>query len=184
VLAQVVAFCRQAHADSAVPVLLAYSLGKAQEILHALLDAGLSPMLHDAVWKMTEVYRELRPDFPGHCVRLDAASASGKVIVCPPGTHRSPALEAIPKRVAVLTGWAIDRGARFRYRCDAAFPLTDHADYPDLLRYVELVRPRRVLTLHGFAAPFARDLRARGIEAWSLCGDDQLELNLGLPLPA
>src|SRR4029078_12158442 len=82
------------------------------------------------------------------------------------------------RRTAVLTGWALDPGATYRYQVDAAFPLTDHADYPDLLRYVELVNPQRVLTLHGFAAAFARDLRARGVEAWALSETNQLELTL------
>ena len=35
------------------------------------------------------------------------------------------------RRTAVLPGWALDPGAIYRYQCDAAFPLTDHADYPD-----------------------------------------------------
>jgi Cft2 family RNA processing exonuclease len=72
----------------------------------------------------------------------------------------------------------MDPHARFRYGTDAAFALSDHADYPDLLRYVELVQPRRVLTLHGFAAAFAADLRARGVEAWALSEDDQMEFAL------
>ena len=62
---------------------------------------------------------------------------------------------------------------------DVAFPLSDHADYDELLRYVELVQPKRVLTVHGFAAEFAADLRRRGIEAWALAEDNQLELKLG-----
>jgi Cft2 family RNA processing exonuclease len=90
-------------------------------------------------------------------------------------------LERIPrKRVAMISGWAVDPNTVFRYQVDAAFPLSDHADYDDLIRYVELVRPQRVLTLHGFAAAFARDLRARGLEAWALSEEDQMEL----PLPA
>ena len=68
----------------------------------------------------------------------------------------------------MISGWAVDPNAIYRYQVDAAFPLSDHADYDDLLRYVELVQPKRVLTLHGFAAEFARDLRERGIEAWAL----------------
>src|SRR4026208_1990644 len=83
------------------------------------------------------------------------------------------------RRTAVLTGWALDPGAIYRYQCDAAFALTDHADYPDLMRYVERVQPKRVLTLHGFAAEFARDLRERGIEAWALSEENQMELILG-----
>ena len=78
----------------------------------------------------------------------------------------------------MITGWALDPGARFRYRCDAAFPLSDHADFADLLRFVELVNPKKVLTVHGFAEDFARTLRQRGIEAWALGRDNQLDLSL------
>ena len=39
-------------------------------------------------------------------------------------------------------------------------------------------RPRRVFTLHGFAASFARDLRERGIEAWALSEENQMEFTL------
>jgi len=79
----------------------------------------------------------------------------------------------------MISGWAVDPNAIYRYQVDAAFPLSDHADYDDLLRYVELVGPKRVFTLHGFAAQFARDLRARGIEAWALTEENQMELTLG-----
>jgi DNA ligase-1 len=82
------------------------------------------------------------------------------------------------KRVAILSGWAVEPDAIYRYQVDAAFPLSDHADYNDLVRYVDLVRPKRVLTLHGFAAEFARDLRQRGVEAWALTEENQLDLAL------
>ena len=80
----------------------------------------------------------------------------------------------------MITGWALDPGAIHRYRCDAAFPLSDHADFNDLLRFVELVQPRLVYTVHGFAREFATTLRARGVEAWALGAANQLEF----PLPA
>src|SRR6185503_12813247 len=117
-------------------------------------------------------------------VRYHVDEISGKVLICPPGATRTKMIKQIKqKRTAVLTGWALDPGAVYRYQCDAAFPLTDHADYPDLLRYVDLVQPKRVLTLHGFAAEFARDLRERGIEAWALTEENQLELTLGSARP-
>jgi DNA ligase-1 len=58
------------------------------------------------------------------------------------------------KRVAMIErlGEKLDPNAIYRYQVDAAFPLSDHADYTDLLRCVELVQPARVFTLHGFAA--------------------------------
>ena len=179
VLADIVAFCRETLDAGAAPVLLGYSLGKAQEIICALIHAGLTPMLHESVFEMTELCRELHPGFPSGYERWSAREAAGKVLVFPPNAQRSPTLERIGNtRTAMLTGWALDPGARYRFRCDAAFPLTDHADYPDLLRYVELVQPRRVFTVHGFAAEFARDLRALGIEAWAMNAGNQLEFDL------
>jgi DNA ligase-1 len=179
IVGQIVAFCRDALESGAVPVLLGYSLGKAQEILCALSDAGLKPMLHGSVHQMTRIYEQFGQAFCEY-ERYNANHVAGKVLICPPSVNRSRMLEKIKeKRVAMISGWAVDPNAIYRYQVDAAFPLSDHADYTDLLRYVELVQPQRVLTLHGFAAEFARDLRERGIEAWALSEENQMELTLG-----
>jgi DNA ligase 1 len=179
VVGQIVAFCRDALETGAVPVLLGYSLGKAQEILCALAGAGLKPMLHGSVHRMTRIYEQFGQSFCDY-ERYNAKEVAGKVLICPPSANRSRMLEKIgDKRVAMISGWAVEPSAVYRYQVDAAFPLSDHADYTDLVRYVELVKPQRVLTLHGFAAEFARDLRDRGIEAWALSEENQMELTLG-----
>ena len=182
VITQIVAFCRDAIDNNEVPVLLGYSLGKAQEILCALAGAELTPMLHGAVYQMTRIYEQNGQKFCEY-VRYRANDVAGKVLICPPSANRSRMLEKIPrKRVAMISGWAVEPNAIYRYQVDAAFPLSDHADYDDLLRYVDLVKPKRVFTLHGFAGHFARDLRARGIEAWALTEENQMELTLGTSL--
>lgn len=176
-LAEMVGFCRETLEMGAVPVLFAYSLGKSQEILCALLQGGLTPMLHSSAFRMTELYRELAPGFPSGYEAYCESQVTGKVLICPPSARKTRMIQSLQhKRTAVLTGWALDPGAIYRYQVDAAFALSDHADYPDLLRYVELVSPRRVYTVHGFATAFAQDLRARGIEAWALGQANQLEL--------
>ena len=175
----IVAFCGETIDAGEVPVLLGYSLGKAQEILCALGGAGLTPMLHGSVYQMTRIYEQLGQSFCKYA-RYNRNDVAGKVLICPPSANRSLMLQKIPrKRVALISGWAIDPQAVYRYQVDAAFPLSDHADYDDLLRYIELVQPRRVLTLHGFAAAFAADLRARGLDAWALSEENQMELHLG-----
>lgn len=173
-------FCIEALEEDAVPVLLGYSLGKAQEILASLASLNVPVMLHGAVYKMTKLYGEMMGHFPAF-ERYDTSAVQGKILICPPSANRSIMLKKIKnRRVAMLSGWALTPGAVHRYQCDAVFPLSDHADYPDLVRYVELVQPKRVLTLHGFANEFAADLRARGIEAWSLTGHNQMELSIAL----
>ena len=179
VIGKMVAFCSETIDAGEVPVLLGYSLGKAQEILCSLDGAGLMPMLHSSVYRMTRIYEQFGQSFCKY-LRYNGNDVAGKVLICPPSANRSHMLEKIPrKRVALISGWAVDPDAVYRYRVDAAFPLSDHADYDDLLRYVELVQPRRVFTLHGFAAPFACDIRARGVEAWALSEENQMELHLG-----
>jgi DNA ligase 1 len=178
VINQIIAFCQETIDDGGVPVLLGYSLGKAQEILCSLDGGGLTPMLHGSVYRMTRIYEQFGQSFCKY-LRYNPNDVAGKVLICPPSANRSHMLEKIArKRVAMISGWAVDPSAIYRYQVDAAFALSDHADYNDLLRYVEFVKPRRVLTLHGFAASFARDLRERGTEAWALSEENQMEFTL------
>jgi DNA ligase-1 len=178
VLADILRFCRQTLEDGEVPVLFGYSLGKSQEILSSLAEGGLPIMLHPQTVKMTRIYEELGQTFPPYRA-FTLTEVAGHVVVCPPQVNQSAWLRKIkPRRTAAITGWAIDPAAIYRYQCDAAFPLSDHADYADLLRFVELVQPKRVYTVHGHVEEFARTLRDRGIEAWALGFDNQLEISM------
>jgi hypothetical protein len=110
---------------------------------------------------------------------LNAKSHAGHVVIAPPMSGQTEPITWInPKRTAIVSGWAMDFGAARRQGCDAAFPLSDHADFPDLLAFVEKVQPRLVYTLYGFAREFAATLRARGIEARALSATNQIELAL------
>jgi DNA ligase-1 len=184
VLADILRFCSTALQDGETPVLFGYSLGKSQELLSSLASAKLPVMLHPATFRLTKVYEELGLTFPPYR-EFSAAEIAGHVVICPPQQPGSAFLKKIPRRrTAVITGWALDASAIYRYQCDAAFPLSDHADFPDLLRFVELVRPKQVFTLHGFASEFARTLRDRGVEAWAIGEANQLDLGIAPPAEA
>lgn len=177
-IASILEFCRSTLAEGSVPVLLGYSLGKAQEILAALMGSELPVMLHGSIWQMTRLYEDFGAVFPPY-ERFEPEQITGRVLICPPMTKNSAILEKITKkRVAMITGWGLDERAVYRYGCDAVFPLSDHADYGELMEMVDLVKPSRVLTLHGYADQFALDLRRRGVDAWSLTGGNQLEFGL------
>ncbi len=172
-------FCRQALAEGTAPVLHAYSLGKTQELLQIVGGAGLPVMLHAHGYRVTRRYAELGMKLPPYEL-LNAGAYGGHVIIAPPMSGRSEPLTWIhPRRTAVATGWAMDPGAIYRNGCDAAFPLSDHADFTDLLAFVDKVQPRFVYTVHGFAREFAATLRARGTEAWALGQQNQMDLKLG-----
>ena len=179
VMKGVIRFCREALDNDEVPVLLGYSLGKSQELLCGLGDAGLPIMLHGTVFKMTQVYEQFGQCFPKY-EPYEPGQTSGKVLLCPPSVVNSAMLRNLGKhRTAVLTGWAVDLNCKYQYRADAAFPISDHADFPDLIDFVKQVNPKRVLTLHGFAADFAQTLRELGYDAQALSEDEQMTLGLG-----
>ncbi len=177
VLADVKRFVDDALADGAVPVLFGYALGKAQEILKFLGDAGYPCRAHPMVHAVNRVYEAQGVALPGVRALGPEGPAPGEVVVAPPHLARSAAILRIRgRRTAVLTGWAVE-GSRFRYRAmDAAFPLSDHADFPALLRYARATGARRVFTVHGHAAELAAALRAEGIRAEPLEERQQLEL--------
>jgi len=184
VIQGVIRFCREALDNDETPVLLGYSLGKSQELLCGLGDAGLPLMLHGTVHKLTKIYEAFGQCFPPY-ERYEAGSAQGRVLLCPPNVAGSAMLRNLGRtRVAVLTGWAVDPNCRFRYQAHAAFPLSDHADFPDLLEFVKQVAPKKVYTLHGFAAEFAQTLRDLGYDAQALSEQDQLSLPLRIARPA
>lgn len=180
VLNGVIRFCREALDNEETPVLLGYSLGKSQELLCGLADAGLPIMLHGTVHRLTRIYEQFGQSFPAY-EKYDSSAARGKVLICPPNAANSAMLRHLgATRVAVLTGWAVDASCRFRHQAHAAFPLSDHADFPDLLEFVARVKPHQVYTVHGFAADFAQTLRGLGYRAQALSEDEQLALPLAL----
>ncbi len=179
VLRSIVRFCREALDNDETPVLLGYSLGKSQELLCSLGDAGFQLMLHGSVFRLTQIYEQFGQCFPGY-ERYERGAARGKILLCPPNVINSAMLRNLGRtRTAILTGWAVDPNCRYRYQCDAAFPLSDHADFPELLELVKRVQPKSVYTLHGFSAEFAQTLRDLGYAAQALSEQEQFALALG-----
>jgi putative mRNA 3-end processing factor len=168
-------FVDDALSDGATPVLLGYALGKAQEILKHLADAGYRCACHPVVHAVNRVYESHGIAFPNVRSLPPEGPDAGEVVVAPPHLARSPAMRGVRRRrTAVLTGWAIDGGRHFH--ADAAFPLSDHADFPSLLKYAKATGASRVFTVHGFSDVLAAALRQEGIRAEPLVEERQLEL--------
>jgi Cft2 family RNA processing exonuclease len=171
-----VSFARRALADGCAPVLMAYSLGKAQEAMAILGKAGIPLTVHGAVHAIARVYEASGVQLPPY-VRYDAATYDGgSALIWPPSGKTLPkALHGKAVRTAMLSGWALDASAPFRYGVDVCIPLSDHADYAALLRYIELAQPRKVLLNHGWR-DFVWRLRRLGIDATYLEANEQLAL--------
>ncbi|MBI3180583.1 MAG: MBL fold metallo-hydrolase [Myxococcales bacterium] len=176
VLEEVEAWVRRQLERELAPILFCYALGKSQEVIKYLGDRGYRLCAHPATYDTCLVYRSLGVELSVR--RFEGELRPGEVGVFPP-FGRSAALKRIrPRATAVLTGWAVDRGAAGRYRADVAFPLSDHADHPALLEYARRSGASEVITHHGFARELAQALRALGISARA--ADQPVQLQLGL----
>jgi Cft2 family RNA processing exonuclease len=169
-------FALKAFEDGAAPIFYAYSLGKAQEVMAILGKANIPLTVHGAIHSMARVYEEAGVKLPPYA-KYDAQTWDGtSALVWPPsGKSRPLAAKTRSVRSAVCTGWALDKSASYRYGADAAFPLSDHADFPSLMRYVELAEPKKVLLNHGWK-DFAWHLRRKGVDAEYLEKHQQLRL--------
>jgi DNA ligase-1 len=174
---RIVDFVNNTLASGDTPVLLGYSLGKAQEAYAILSAHGIPALLYPTAAEMTRTcIAEGAPGLPEPSL-FEGEVPAGHAVIAPPHARKTKLLASLAKqRTAMLSGWALQPAARFRYQVDAMIPLSDHADHPELLECIRLVRPRRILTVHGFAKEFATELRSLGLDAWSASGGDQLEL--------
>jgi putative mRNA 3-end processing factor len=136
-------------------VLYAYPLGKAQRVL-AALDLSIAPIwAHDSVERYSAAYREQGIAIPPQGTREGAS-----LIVAPPGyEHRGRV------STALVSGWMRIRGTRRRRSLDRGFVLSDHADWPELLRAIDATNAETVWVTHGFRAPLVRWLQEHGRNA-------------------
>lgn len=150
----------RAFSDERVPVVLAYALGKGQEALELLLRRGYRVTLHGSVWNMAEIYRELGVQFSGAYEKYDREHLRWRVLIAPPNCRKQPMITNIERRyVIMLTGWALHRSAPYMYRnVDLILPLSDHADFDELLRLARESKAGRIITMHG-EPKFAQILR-------------------------
>ena len=192
-VARLYRFVDDALAEGATPVVLAYALGKGQEALWHLVRRGYDVVLHGAVYKMCALHEALGHRFPGPGTwgRYEKGKVGRRVLLTVPNTRKSPMVQKLErKRVCHLTGWALHPGAHNIYRdCDLVLPLSDHADFTELVRTARESGARKVWTVHG-PASFAGLLRGMGIDAEHLAehpqtaGDEHVRATTPAPVPA
>ena len=150
-------------------VVFAYSLGKAQRVL-AALDAGIgSILLHGAVERMTQVYRDAGVALPT-TLPADAANArahrSTAMVIAPLSVNGSPWMRKFkPCATAMVSGWMAIRGRRRFRAVDRGFVLSDHADWDGLLATIRGTGAERVGVTHGYRETLVRYLTEQGHDA-------------------
>lgn len=180
--AQMVDFVETAQKRGETPIFLAYTLGKAQEAMKILSQSGYELSVHGTIAPFTKIYEEFGVKFK-NWESCSSGNLENKVIIVPPWVKNTRIVEKISrKRIAILTGWAVDPGAKERYGVDEAIPLSDHADFTELMAYVKKAQPGKIYTVHGFPK-FVDYLKDAGFDAETFKEKTKVNTCLNKELP-
>ena len=126
-----------------------YELGKAQEVIKILNECGITPI----VPKKTEEFCSIYEKYGIKLDRIEIGSEEAEeamtrrfVSTVPMArakryfAHRLGEAFERPTYCAVATGWALHH----RFDTDASFALSDHADFNDLVHFIEQSEAKKV----------------------------------------
>jgi Cft2 family RNA processing exonuclease len=175
VIAQLVGIVERLLHDGRTPVIRAYVLGKSQEVTRIFTERGIGVLQHPLIYAVSRVYETAGCSL-GSYEEYRGEPKPGHVVIAPPRGQKAAPLRGLvrPAFIAV-TGWAAAANAHYRLGVDYAVPLSDHADYDELIECIERVEPEVVYCTHG-PESFVDRLVALGHNAYPLAAGRQLRL--------
>ncbi len=135
------------------PVFRSYTAGKAQELVKVFnVYTNLNVLTSDRISKINKIYSESNIDLEYDEISSDIERQSSVYIMSRPNDL---CFEKCMR--AIVTGWAI----RMNTRKSAAFPLSSHADFNQLVEFVKDSKAKTVYNFTGFTDLFSNHLRKR-----------------------
>jgi len=164
----ILAWREECAAEGVAAVLFCYALGKAQRLLAELGRLDDTPAwLHGAVAAGVEVYREAGiAMLPTRAIDASARGIdyAGHLVLAPPSAAGSAWMRRFRRaQTGFASGWMQLRGNRRRRNVDRGFVVSDHADWPALLRTVRETGARRIIATHGDTDALVRLLNEEGL---------------------
>ena len=150
----------------------AYPLGKSQEIIRLMNEIGIIPVVDRKTDRFCQIYEKHGVALDWAKVGTDKAEETMKgpfVAIGPPSmANRELAHKMhIKFRRPALSALATGLGNYYRFNVDKVFPLSDHADFGQLISYIEQANPKLIYTHHGSSDGLAYELRKRGYNAYN-----------------
>ncbi|MTI89678.1 MAG: hypothetical protein FH748_17135 [Balneolaceae bacterium] len=145
---QICSFASNALNEGYTPIFLAYNLGKAQEIMHFLKNLNHPVQIHNAGFKLCDVYEQEGIDL-GQYETYDHDTCKGKILITPGSALGNGFASNIKKkRIAYCSGWAAMEARRVQMTVDKLIPLSDHLDFFELIRLCEKLNPKKTYITH------------------------------------
>jgi len=147
-----------------------YPLGKCQRVIALARQAGFNHpvFLHGALEKLCDYYQAQGIDLGE---RLPATVANkkelaGSLVLAPPSALREPwARRLHDPVVAIASGWMTVRQRAKQRNVELPLKISDHADWPDLLKTIHATGCRQVWITHGQEDALVHETTRRGLKA-------------------
>lgn len=155
-----------------VSVLFCYALGKAQRVLAELSAFTQETVyVHGALLPLIDVYRAagIAMTPTASATAAKKAEYTGALVLAPPSAAGTPWMRRFGEHSSgFCSGWMRVRGNRRRRGYDRGFVLSDHVDWPGLLRTFDETGAKRILLTHGHSEAMTRYLLEQGRDAAAL----------------
>ncbi|MBU0532018.1 MBL fold metallo-hydrolase [Candidatus Micrarchaeota archaeon] len=128
--------------DTSNLIIGSYELGKTQELIRVLNESSVAPIVTEKAENFCKIYEKYGVKLDRVVIGTNEAeeAMSRRFVAIVPmrkaKKYFAARLEKAFERqtlCAVATGWAL----HYRFNTDAAFALSDHADFDDLVYYIE-----------------------------------------------
>jgi len=155
-----------------VSLLFCYALGKAQRLLAEIGRLTDRPVrVHGMVEPFVRAYRECGVQLAPTVPVGDDRGLESELVLAPITARGTPWMKRFRRfEQAFASGLLRIRGTRRRRGFDRGFVLSDHADWPGLLRSIRETGAQRVLATHGHREALVRYLREGGLDAAAVAG--------------
>lgn len=156
------------HSKNKTSVLVAYSLGKAQRLIKNL-HGNHEIYVHQSIAKLNEAFIKAGVDLPSTTkitAEIKKDELQKGIVIVPPALAEGRWIKnLVNPAIGICSGWMAVRAGRRWRSADAGFALSDHADWPGLLKAIKDTGAERVLVTHGSTAIFSRYLNEIGISS-------------------
>jgi len=153
--------------NNQVSVIIGYTLGKTQRLLHHL-ERSIGPVYaHGSIETVNQVLRNQGINIANvHKLDMKKPLERNALILAMPSIIYSPLIKDLaPCSIAAASGWMSLRGARNTPNIDKGFILSDHADWHQLIQSVKETGARKIfLTSSGYSSAFSRWLVENGYD--------------------
>lgn len=152
-------------ANRTLSVLTGYKLGKSQRLI-AELSKHIQVYYDEELADIIDIYKKHNISFnTAQSIESCSPKELQQALIVTATTKDRWWSEATDSEIAFVSGWMHTSSPLKR---GSGFALSDHVDWPDLLRTIQETQAKRIITTHGSGEKLIRHLQNEGLHAHEL----------------